>query len=587
MFTVFSVFFYVAVGIGALALLSFLSGRYFQLDPEPDQIVFCTTDDSWRLALNRYLPERPIPGALPVVLCPGFGFTGNIFDLDEDSSLARYLTAHGHEVWVLDLRGRGNSDKSRLWGRRRMRWCFDDYTDFDIPAALEAVCQHCGVSQVQWVGFSMGALALLGVEASEVNSRCRSLAALAASTSFKRQRELITPWIIRLLQLAWNRHTMRLLAPLLGRLPIPPLKALQNQDNIDPVLYRRALINSICRFSSQELEQYRSWLESDSFEAIDQQRNYRKNMAALELPILFVGGPRDPLAPAAAQESSLEGLERAPQRSMVLASRMHGMSTNYGHLDLLVGSNARRDIYPHLLQWLDRHCGAEVPDDRPLPPGEERDLETGAGSLDISRAAEARRTLMASPLHEDEDELFAHPNGRNSSAHESILKARAMLREVPGSESIQPPSPLPLPADEADTAGKPEPAPQRSEEPTAGEREEVFAEEQPADEPGEEADGQPDPGMEPEPEAAGETEPEAAGEPEPEAAGEPEPEAAGEPEPDATGEPEPEAAGEPEPEAAEKSEPPVKDPPAEDDDDDLDLEQEGEPFVPPRLGNGS
>ena len=161
MLTVLSVFFYVGVGLGVLALLSFLSRRYFQLDPEPDQIVYCITEDSWRLALSRYLPARPLDGAPPVVLCPGFGLSGAIFDLDEEVSLARYLASRGYDVWVLDFRGRGASEKPRLWGRRRLRWCFDDYVDFDVPAALEAVCKTTGARQVQWVGLSMGALAAM------------------------------------------------------------------------------------------------------------------------------------------------------------------------------------------------------------------------------------------------------------------------------------------------------------------------------------------------------------------------------------------------------------------------------------------
>jgi hypothetical protein len=86
--------------------------------------------------------------------------------------------------------------------------------------------------------------------------------------------------------------------------------------------------------------------------------------------VLLVAGPRDPLVPAGTLEQTLAVLEQARPRASLLASRISGLSANYGHLDLLLGRNARRDIYPFIAAWLDRHAGVELPPHRPEPPGQ-------------------------------------------------------------------------------------------------------------------------------------------------------------------------------------------------------------------------
>ena len=39
---------------------------------------------------------------------------------------------------------------------------------------------------------------------------------------------------------------------------------------------------------------------------------------------------------------------------MVIASRANGFATSYGHLDLVIGESAPKDVYPLVAEWLDR-----------------------------------------------------------------------------------------------------------------------------------------------------------------------------------------------------------------------------------------
>jgi polyhydroxyalkanoate synthase len=364
MLTLFSVIFWLAVALGALALWGYLTGRIYRLETEPDSIHFVTTEDGWRVSLTRYCPADPLAGAPPVILCPGAGMRGVIFDASQETSLARYLAKHGHDVWLLDLRGR----EHRPLGRRPRNWAFDDYVEFDVPAALRTVCAKTGAKQVQWVGFGLGALVMWGVLASVEARRVCSLVALAAPVFFRRQQATFRPRLLRWMRLVRPDYVVRLFAPLLGRLHLHPLKALQNRDNVDGPVYRRALVHGLCGLSRTELLQYAEWLEHDTFTAIVQRRDYRSAMGAIATPTLLIAGPRDEMAPVDMVEATQNLLEDNEQRALVVASRMHGMSTNYGHLDLLLGRGVARDIFPHVLKWLDLHAGVEIPADRPEPP---------------------------------------------------------------------------------------------------------------------------------------------------------------------------------------------------------------------------
>jgi pimeloyl-ACP methyl ester carboxylesterase len=368
MLTVLSILFWLAVAAGALALLGYLFGRHYQLDLRPDSVVFVTTDDGWRLGLSRYRPAKPLEGAPPVVLCPGAGLNSTIFDVAEETSLARFLSGQGYDVWLLDLRGRGFPRGSGIWPRRRANWSFDDYLELDLPAALDAICRESGASQVQWVGFGLGGHLAYGALVGPDAHRLRSVIALGAPAYFGRQRYTFSPGLLRWLRQIRLDLTVRLLAPLLGRLYLPPMKRLQNRDNIDGLLYRRALVNAVSGLSRTELLQYAEWLEQDVFTAIVQRRDIRGAMSGIKTPVLLVTGPHDELAPADAMEATRDLLEGTQDKKLLIASRMAGMSTNYGHLDLLLGRGVRRDIFTHLLRWLDDHSGVEIPAGRPQPP---------------------------------------------------------------------------------------------------------------------------------------------------------------------------------------------------------------------------
>jgi predicted alpha/beta hydrolase len=95
-------------------------------------------------------------------------------------SFAAFLAERGVEVFVLDWRGHG---ASRPPDPRRAQWCFDDYVELDLPAALAAVARTAGVppSEIVVLGHSLGGLVTLAALGTGRIPPVRALALAATS----------------------------------------------------------------------------------------------------------------------------------------------------------------------------------------------------------------------------------------------------------------------------------------------------------------------------------------------------------------------------------------------------------------------
>jgi polyhydroxyalkanoate synthase len=84
----------------------------------------------------------------------------NRFNVDGPgrTSLARDLCLRGYDVWVLELRGAGDSRRQLRVPPVPYRWTFEDYVQHDVPAALALVRHLTGAEKVLWVGHSLGGM---------------------------------------------------------------------------------------------------------------------------------------------------------------------------------------------------------------------------------------------------------------------------------------------------------------------------------------------------------------------------------------------------------------------------------------------
>jgi pimeloyl-ACP methyl ester carboxylesterase len=338
-------------GFGVLIYAGFLAARYFFVPRNPDEIHFATTSDGWRVAVIRYRPVGP-PRQDPVLLVHGVAANRYNFDLTDDRSMARHLAARGHDVWLVELRGRGLSTRPRLFSKIRYDWSFDEYPERDLPAAAATVLRASGARRLHLVGFSTGALACYAwLSDPHRQIDVASMVSIGGPSSFKRASRAVSGQVIRTLRFLRHRFLMRVSAPIGG---IFPLSIIHNPENTDLSIQRRAMVNMIANFSRNELLQYSDWILNDVFRSIDQRRDYRAELGRITTPILFLAGPRDILAPPDAVKVTFEAVGSSDKQFQI-CSRAQGMQVNYGHFDMLIGNHAAAEVFPLVSKWLESH----------------------------------------------------------------------------------------------------------------------------------------------------------------------------------------------------------------------------------------
>lgn len=288
----------------------------------------------------------------PVLLIHGYGQNRYAWHLPL-RSLANYLACAGFDVFNLDLRGHG---RSKHLGAHRPSHV-SDYALEDVPAAVEEVQRLAGVQPVFLVGHSLGGLvsyaaapALLGAVGGVVS--------LGSPYLFTKGSLSLT--VIGRVMLALDRRMH------LGH-GAPPLKALGEAVRLSRIFVESPLFPLPIRgFEPGSMEpavlgQHMSLaMDSGSITVL---RNMFLDAAewrqsgvrlgglsrraeafeAMDLPLLVIAGTRDDLAPP-------EGVVAAFEKSR--SSDKTYRTFPRGHIDLLMGRDAPRTVWPLVESWI-------------------------------------------------------------------------------------------------------------------------------------------------------------------------------------------------------------------------------------------
>lgn len=306
---------------------------------------FARTEDHVEVALSSYTssPSRNYP----VVLCHGLGANRFSYDLAPELSFAKWLADAGFDVYTLELRGHGRSQKAGQ-GSLRYGWGLFDYAWRDLPAAIEAIFDRTGHRQLHFVGHSMGGIAALARLASG-ESRVRSLITLASAMDYSG-----TPSVF---------HGVRKLLPLSKLMPAVPLGPLStafssvalavpnavdaanvNYRNVDRARYRLLTAVGFHPVSSPVLAELATCFDPGGLR--DGERRYAQALPATTPTIAIAGTADIQCSPEAAARHA---------HSMQAFGRAHGQTEDYGHFDLMMGVRARLEVWPVLHDWLVRH----------------------------------------------------------------------------------------------------------------------------------------------------------------------------------------------------------------------------------------
>jgi len=368
-----------------------------RLAPSPDlrpcSEGFAPTEDGWMLGIRRIRPVEPDPRKLPVVLCHGLGLNGTFWTITDDH-LPGQLAARGYEVFVVDMRGSGGSHRVGLTGKINQvlrqtpirevgarDWTVDDEAKYDVPAILEYVRRETGSGRVNWVGHSLGGMLMFPfLELSPEADRVANFVDMGGVAMV-----VETPGIkemgranrgLRVLSLGLS--TGRLGRPMMfGRMP--------GLEKVDRFYYTASNVDdrTVDRFYGYTLEdpgagalaQLDPYLRRGRMLSADGAIDYAAGLDRVGAPTLMIAGEADIMADIPSSILTFNALGSA-DKTLMRFGRLDGHLADYGHCDLVWSRNAPKEVFPPLIDWLDRRQPAAITTRQTMPspqhPGESK-----------------------------------------------------------------------------------------------------------------------------------------------------------------------------------------------------------------------
>jgi lysosomal acid lipase/cholesteryl ester hydrolase len=341
------------VGVASAGLLSLGAWyRRFEWDGEPDERLSADTADGWQLTLARYRPPGPSQ-KYPLVLSHGFAGSGLIYDLGRRWSLARFLAEAGFEVFCVDLRGR-----RRSWpggeSNRSLQWSFDDFVFSDLPAAMDAACEASGAESAFWLGMEMSGQVVYAAAISGTATRVRGAVTFGSPA--------LTPASAKVPGVTsaprGRRHGRvpfrtgaRPAGPVLAYGRSKQLESSFRMAHTDPLPVARYFRNGIPDESVVLADQFTDWVKNGVMRSLDGATVWSDRLGEVRLPLLLLAAASDLQRPPASVEATATEVG-GDDVTFVRVGTKEGFGVDYGHDDLLVCDEARKDVFPLVRDWL-------------------------------------------------------------------------------------------------------------------------------------------------------------------------------------------------------------------------------------------
>lgn len=311
----------------------------------------------------------------PVILTHGLGVSSKIFTIDTiDTNLVEYLFAAGYDCWLLDYRA------STDLGYCRELWTADDVSRHDYPAAVAEVRRLTGRGSVQMVAHCFGAttffMAMLG-GLQGVRSAVVSQIATDVIVPWWPQRllahlrmpTLLSRFGMHAVNARAGRHDglgMRLLDSLI-RVVIPFQReerthnATSNRitalygplyeiDQLNDATMRSGLPEMFGEANIAAFQQLAEIARRRIIVDADGNDSYLPHIDRLRLPIRFIHGAENACFRPASTQMTLERLQHANGADLYDRKEIPG----YGHIDCIFGKRAARDVYPFIVEHLEK-----------------------------------------------------------------------------------------------------------------------------------------------------------------------------------------------------------------------------------------
>jgi len=330
---------------------------FYKLDEPADAHYFVDTEDGWKISLHNYRPSE-IRYKYPVIVCHGLGSNRFSWDLGE-KSIGKYLKNKGFDVWLIDLRGSGDSSKPSPFNRYRYDYNFDKYVFYDLKSAINFVKGKTSSEKVFWVGHSMGGMVIYAYMGMVEKESLKAVVTVGSPVDFVLPTLLYkiahyTRDIVYGMRFFPVRPIAQILSPF-GKVPIEEADILVwDSENIEPSVRRRAMANAVDNVSGEVMKEFVMWFIKGDFTTADGIHSYKYALKGVDVPVLFITGARDGLAPPQSVYEAYK-LLGTDDKKFVIASKANGFHADYAHTDLIMGRHVEEEIYPLIENWFKEH----------------------------------------------------------------------------------------------------------------------------------------------------------------------------------------------------------------------------------------
>ncbi|MDG6228878.1 MAG: alpha/beta fold hydrolase [Candidatus Thermoplasmatota archaeon] len=349
------------------------------------------TIDGWTLRLFYYPARSTQKSKSPVVLCHGLAANKHSCDFGtmgtsewETYSLASFISQGGldqktsFDVWVPELRGRGeNASFHPLKHPERYNWCIDDYIQKDVPTIISTIRDYYKEKEglrpkLFWVGKSMGGMIIYAYgETSQAKRTLKGVVTIGSPIDFTH-----TSPVLDILSRIAPRNFYIPINAADFLLKHPDIKEKfketgANIENIDDDIYERYIAKGMNNtISSKVLSHFSVFFRHQTFCRYPQfpwlfdtlgrisvlkplfwPHDYKQQLKRFTTPLLVLAGQNDDAAPPE-DVSYASNHVGSKDVTFINFSKENGYSADYGHLDLNLGYNVKKEVYPVIYQWL-------------------------------------------------------------------------------------------------------------------------------------------------------------------------------------------------------------------------------------------
>lgn len=290
--------------------------------------IFIPLNATDKLHLRRISQNRSGP---PVFLVHGSIENGRIFYSKSGKGFAPWLAQQGYDVFVADLRGRGES-KPAISGRSRFGLSHTLQEDF--PAFIRKIKELKGNVPQYWGAHSWGGVLMLAYLARPVVPVQVQAMAFFGS---KRRISIRSLKKFFMIDVMWN-WVGKTTAAATGALYARQLKMGSDSETRHTHL------------QTHEWVVKRRWLDwHDNFD-------YAQALQAQQLPpTLYLTGAKDDVLGHPQDVERLMQETGCRRSELRVLGKANGYRHNYGHINILTHPEAQQDHFKEVLEWFRKH----------------------------------------------------------------------------------------------------------------------------------------------------------------------------------------------------------------------------------------